>query len=130
MDRPRHILIVDDNGSIRSLLTAALEERGDRVTSAASGTSVRDLLSRERVDVVVLDVRLPGEDGHSLALYAKERGCPVVLISGSGEGAGFADEHGLKLLRKPFRMSDLFSALEEALTSADGGGRRDAGRET
>jgi two-component system, OmpR family, response regulator len=125
VDRLRHILVIDDNGSIRSLLTAALEERGDRVTCAASGKSMRDLLSRERIDAVVLDVQMPEEDGHSVALFAKERKIPVVLISGSGEAASFADSHGLKLLRKPFRLPDLFSALEEALTSSDSDRQRD-----
>jgi DNA-binding NtrC family response regulator len=117
MDRPRHILIVDDNGGIRGLLTAALEERGDRVTSAANGTSMRDQLNHERVDVVVLDIRLPGEDGHSLALHAKALRLPVVLISGSDDEIGFAKRHGLQLLRKPFRLPQLFDALDAALAS-------------
>lgn len=72
MDRPRHILIADDNGSIRSLMTAVLEERGDRVTSVVSGALVREALSGDCIDVAVLDVQMPGEDGHSLALHAKE----------------------------------------------------------
>ncbi len=116
MDRPRHILVADDNGSIRSLLTAALEERGDRVTSVVGGKSARDALSRDRIDVAILDVRMPGEDGHSLALHAKALGLAVVLISGSGEDDGFAEKHGLRLLRKPFRLPQLFDALDEALT--------------
>ncbi|MGO8917799.1 MAG: response regulator [Stellaceae bacterium] len=115
MNRPRHILVVDDNGAIRGLLTAALEERGDRVTSAAGGVSMRDVLSRDRVDVVVLDVRLPGEDGHALALHAQALGLPVVLISGGGEAIGFAERNGLTLLRKPFRMPQLFDALDAAV---------------
>ncbi len=76
MDRLRHVLVVDDDGSIRGLLSAALEDRGDRVTSVADGRSMRDVLSRDRVDVVVLDVRLPGEDGHSLALHAQAAWAP------------------------------------------------------
>lgn len=114
MDRPRHILIADDNGSIRSLLTAALEERGDRVTSVVSGALVRDALSGDRIDVAVLDVQMPGEGGHSLALHAKELGLAVVLISGSDEDDGFAEKHGLRLLRKPFRLPQLFEAMDEA----------------
>jgi DNA-binding NtrC family response regulator len=122
IDRPRHILIADDNGSIRSLVTAALEERGERVTSVVDGKSVRDALNRDRIDVAVLDVRMPGEDGHSLALHAKELGLAVVLISGSGEDNGFAVKHGLRMLRKPFRLPQLFDAMDEAF--AGGVGRR------
>jgi len=102
MDRPRHILIVDDNGGIRMLLGAALEERGDRVTSAASGRSMRDLLKLDRVDAVVLDIRMPGESGHSLALHAKELRLPVVLISGSDEEIEFAKRHGYSCFANHF----------------------------
>jgi DNA-binding NtrC family response regulator len=130
VDRPLHILIADDNGSIRSLLTAALEERGDRVITVVGGKSARQALSRDRIDIAVLDVRMPGEDGHSLALYAKELGLAVVLISGSGEDEGFAERHGLRLLRKPFRLPQLFDALDEALRGGRGCqlGRRLDGR--
>lgn len=121
MDRLRHVLVVDDDGNIRGLLSAALEDRGDRVTSVADGRSMRDVLSRDRVDVVVLDIRLPGEDGHSLALHAQELGLPVILISGSGEATEFAQKHRLTLLRKPFRLQDLFDALAAALASRSGG---------
>jgi two-component system, NtrC family, nitrogen regulation response regulator NtrX len=117
MDRPRRILIVDDNGGIRALLTEALEERGYHVASAASGTAMREMLSRDRVDVVVLDVWMPGEDGHSLALHAKELRIPVVLITGSNEEIEFARTHDFQLLRKPFRMPQLFDALDTALAS-------------
>jgi len=127
VDRPRHILIVDDNGGIRVLLAAALEERGDRVTSAASGSSMRELLKHDRVDAVVLDLRMPGESGHSLALHARGLRLPVVLISGSDEEIEFAKRHGLQLLRKPFRIPQLFAALDAALASGIYG-QRDAWR--
>lgn len=117
MERPRRILIVDDNGGIRVLLTEALEDRGYLVTSAASGTAMRDLLSHDPVDVVVLDVWIPGEDGHSLALHAQELRLPVILITGSDKEMEFAKSHGLQLLRKPFRMPQLFEALDAALAS-------------
>jgi two-component system OmpR family response regulator len=121
MDRLRHVLVVDDDGSIRGLLTAALEDRGDRVTSVADGRSMRDALSRDRVDVVVLDVRLPGEGGHSLALHVQELGLPVILISGSGDVTAFAERHNLTLLRKPFSLQKLLGALDAALASRGGG---------
>jgi DNA-binding response OmpR family regulator len=120
-NRPRQILIVDDDGTIRTLLAAALEERGYRVIAVANGLSMRDVLIHGGIDGVVLDVRMPDEDGHSLALHARELGLAVVMMSGSGEEIAFAERLGLQLLRKPFRMQQLFGALDAALGSAVGG---------
>lgn len=126
MDKRKHILIVDDDGAIRGLLTASLEACGYVVSSARNGASMRALLnSRERVDAVILDCRMPGESGQSLALYAKEHGLPVVMISGSNEAMEFAERHHLQLLRKPFRMGQLYDALDLAFASHTYG-QRDA----
>jgi DNA-binding response OmpR family regulator len=120
-NRSRQILIVDDDGTIRTLLSAALEECGYRVVSAASGVSMREVLVHGGIDAVVLDVRMPEEDGHSLALHAQDLGLPVVMMSGSGEEIAFAERLGLQLLRKPFRMQELLVALDAALIGAVGG---------
>jgi FixJ family two-component response regulator len=76
---------------------------------------MRHVLDHDRVDVVVLDVQMPGEDGHSLARHAQELGVPVVLISGSSQAVEFAKKHGLQLLRKPFRLPQLFDAVAAAI---------------
>lgn len=117
-----HILIVDDNGAIRSLLAEALKDRGYRVASAATGSSMRGFLDSGGIDAVVLDLRIPEEDGHLLALHVIERGLPTIMMSGSGDETGFAESHGVPLLRKPFRMQELFAALDAAL--ATGGSRQ------
>jgi two-component system, OmpR family, response regulator len=119
-NQPRQILIVDDDGTIRTLLAAALEEGGYRVIAAASGLSMRELLIQGGVDAVVLDVQMPEEDGHSLALHAQDLGLPLVMMSGSGDAVAFAERLGLQLLRKPFRMQQLFAALDAALADARG----------
>ena len=122
-DRQRHILIVDDDGTIRTLLTAALEERGYRVTAAAGGAAMRVLLNRGGIDAVILDIQMPDEDGRSLAIHAKGLALPVVMMSGSGEANTFADGLGLQLLRKPFRVQELWAALDVALAGAIRGTR-------
>lgn len=123
-DRPRRILIVDDNGAIRSLLAAALEERGYCVVSAATGTSMRELLNSGGIDAVVMDIRMPEEDGRSLALHAKGLMLPTVMMSGSGEEFGFAQSHGIPLLRKPFRIQALFAALDAQWRATSAGQAR------
>jgi DNA-binding response OmpR family regulator len=85
---------------------------------------MRDFLrTHDRVNAIVLDAVMPGEKGASLARHAKDSGLPVVMISGSPEIISFAAEHGLQLLRKPFRAEELYAALDEALSSGEFGQR-------
>src|SRR3954452_20297902 len=122
-----HILVVDDEGGVRDVLVAMLEEHGFRATSAGSGTAMREVLVGNGlpVDAVVLDCLMPGELGPDLALHARSLRLPVVLISGSADAMEFADENGLQLLAKPFHFDDLIAALEKALLSGQSG-QRDA----
>jgi two-component system OmpR family response regulator len=67
MDKPDHILIVDDDREIRELLAAYLEKNGMRASSAANGREMRALMEQHQVDLIVLDLMLPGEDGLACA---------------------------------------------------------------
>jgi two-component system OmpR family response regulator len=123
MGQPKHILVVDDDGDVRDVIVALLEENNLRVRSAASGSLMRDFLqTADPVDCVVLDALMPGEAGISLVLYLKEVGLPVVVISGSPEAMERAVEDDLQLLRKPFRAKELYDAIDVALSggSSDG----------
>jgi two-component system OmpR family response regulator len=66
MVRPDHILIVDDDAEIRSLLREYFQKNGYRVTVAADGRQMRAAVVASRPDLIVLDLMLPGEDGFSL----------------------------------------------------------------
>ena len=123
MGQPKHILVVDDDGDVREVIVALLEENNFRVSSAASGSLMRDFLqTADPVDCVVLDALMPGEAGISLVLYLKEVGLPVVVISGSPEAMERAVEDDLQLLRKPFRAKELYDAINVTLSggSSDG----------
>lgn len=63
-----HILIVDDHREIRELVSRALVKEGLRVSTAGDGKAMRKVLADNRIDLVVLDLMLPGEDGLSLWL--------------------------------------------------------------
>ena len=120
--KPKHILLVEDYDPVRELIAAVLEDRGYRVSTAQSATSMRGFLrTHDRVDAIVLDVLTPGGSGPSLARHAKDLRLPVVMISGSQDEIRFAAEHGLQLLRKPFRPEDLHAALDKALSSGEFG---------
>ena len=73
-----HILIVDDDSRIRQMLTRYFEQEGYRVSVAADGAEMLVQLSAKTVDVILLDVVMPGDDGVTLA-----RGFARVATSGS-----------------------------------------------
>jgi two-component system, OmpR family, response regulator len=99
MGQPKHVLVVDDDGDVLDVIVALLEENNFRVSSAASGSLMRDFLqTADPVDSVVLDALMPGEAGISLALKLKEVGLPVVVISGSQEAMERAVEEDLQSL--------------------------------
>ena len=96
MGQSKHILVVDDNGDVRDVIVASLQTRDFRVSSAPSGSVMRDFLETgDTVDCVILDVLMPGEASASLALHLKERSIPVVMISGSPEAMKYAMDNDL-----------------------------------
>ena len=124
MSQSKHILVVDDNADVRDVIVDTLQEHSYRVSAASSGSMMRDFLETDdTVDCVILDALMPGEVSASLALHLKERGIPVVMISGSLDATKDAADNGLQLLRKPFRSQELYSAVNTALASGEFGQR-------
>lgn len=114
-----HILVVDDDPAIRALLLEYLAAHELRVTAVASGREMTALLDQEAVDLVVLDLKLPGEDGLLLARALRERGnLPIVLLTGRAEEADRV--MGLELgaddyVTKPFSPRELLARLRAVL---------------
>lgn len=80
------LLVVDDDIRIRSLLAGSLGAKGYRVLTASSASEMRGILNLHQIDVIILDIMMPGEDG--LAACRKldaEGGPPVILLSALGE---------------------------------------------
>jgi CheY-like chemotaxis protein len=85
MDSGR-VLIVDDDAEIRGMLAEYLASHGFEVATAESGTAMREALARGTPDVVLLDVRLPGEDGLALARFLRERyELGIIMVTAAGE---------------------------------------------
>ena len=68
-----HVLVVDDEPRIRTLLRRYLAEEGFKVSEAGDGVTMRAVLEREAIDLVLLDLMMPGEDGLSLARYIRQQ---------------------------------------------------------
>jgi len=82
----RKILVVDDETQIRDLLAIYLKRQGFQVTTAATSDETLELLGKEALDLVVLDISLGGEDGLSLLarIKASQPGTRVIMLTGMG----------------------------------------------
>src|SRR4051812_23141321 len=77
------VLVVDDEPALRQLLNEYLSRRGLLVSEAADGVEMRASLAAERIDLIVLDVTMPGENGFALLSWLRGRGddVPVLLLT-------------------------------------------------
>ena len=83
-----HVLAVDDDPDIRTVLQDYLAKNDIRVTAVASGREMFEAFESEAIDLVLLDVRMPGENGMVLARELRERASvPVMLLTGNAEEA-------------------------------------------
>jgi DNA-binding response OmpR family regulator len=114
-----HILVVDDDADIRELVGEYLARNDMRVSAAASGPAMFELFDREAIDLVLLDLKLPGEDGMQLARRLRERAAvPIVLLTARNEEADRV--MGLELgaddyVTKPFSPRELLARVRAVL---------------
>ncbi|MCB9634743.1 MAG: response regulator transcription factor [Sandaracinus sp.] len=115
----RHVLIADDEARIREVVRYALEKEGYRVTEVSDGRSAVDVARREAVDLVVLDVMMPGIDGLEVCrrLKAETRAAVLFLSARSDE---LDRVLGLELggddyLTKPFSPRELVARVKAVL---------------
>ena len=123
MSDSAHILVVDDDVEIRSLLADYLRQNGYRTTTVADGLAMRKTMAREQIDLLVLDIMLRGEDGLSLCRAVRQLSdVPIVMLTARGEAVdkivGFemgADDY----LAKPFSPRELLVRIKSILRRAD-----------
>jgi two-component system OmpR family response regulator len=117
--QPPTILAVDDEPEILSMLEEYMGARGFRMMTAASALDARSLLADTRIDLVLLDITMPGEDGLSLARHLREHnGPPVILVTALGTAVDRivglevgADDY----VTKPFEMRELLLRIRNVL---------------
>jgi two-component system, OmpR family, response regulator len=114
-----HILAIDDDAAMRNLIASYLAENELRVTTAASGAEMAAALATHAIDLVLLDLRLAGEDGMQLARELREEGeTPIIIVSGRQEEADrvMALELGADdYLTKPFGPRELLARIRAVL---------------
>jgi len=117
-----HVVALDDDPSIRDLLATYLAQNEIRVTAVADGDGLDDTLSREAIDLVVLDLRLPGGDGMQIMHRIRQRSSiPILVLTGIAEEADRV--MGLELgaddyLTKPFSPRELLARIRALLRRA------------
>jgi two-component system, OmpR family, response regulator len=119
-----HILVVDDDPQIRELLEEYLTENALRVSVVSSGQQMAKILADEAIDLVVLDLRLAGEDGMAIARTLREQSAiPIVMLTGVRDEADRI--MGLELgaddyLTKPFSPRELLARIRTVLRRTKG----------
>lgn len=122
-DRPlslaHHIVVVDDDAGVRTLLTRILRECGYEVSAARDGTELRSIMIAGRIDLILLDIMLPGDSGLDLCRMVREKSrVPIIMISARGQEsdrvAGLdvgADDY----IAKPFGRSEVLARVRAVL---------------
>ncbi|HEY5963546.1 MAG TPA: response regulator [Xanthobacteraceae bacterium] len=114
-----HILIVDDHREIRDLVSRALSKEGFRVSTAADGRVMQKVMADSRIDLILLDLMLPGEDGLSLCRTLRAgSNIPIIMLTAKGEEVDRviglemgADDY----LAKPFGSRELIARIKAVL---------------
>ena len=120
----KQILVVDDDASVRKLLEGYLADHGFRVHSAHNGASMIEIMAGNAVDLVILDLILPGENGLDLAKeLRKDSNVPIIMLTGKGDEIDRviglevgADDY----LPKPFSPRELLARIRSVLRRSDG----------
>lgn len=124
MSNECHIVVCDDEADIRETFRDYLMLQGYRVSMADGGGALRRLLETETVDLVILDLSMPGEDGLSLARFLRERhGAGLLMVTASGEVVDRivglemgADDY----LAKPVDLRELLARVKAVLRRTRG----------
>ena len=119
MEGERHVLVVDDDKELRTLVSTFLTRSGYRVSLASNGAEMMQTLADARVDLVILDIMMPGEDGLSLCRRLRASGnMPIIMLTAAGEETDRvvglemgADDY----LTKPFSTRELLARIRAVL---------------
>ena len=121
MNKPRaHILIVDDETDLRTLLRHILTAQGYQTTDAEDGEEAIELIKRHKFDVALLDIQMPNINGIQVLKYIKEHSpqTKAVMLTGYADlkHAMEAKEFGARdFIGKPYKLEDVLSTIEHIL---------------
>ncbi len=117
------VLVIDDDEGLRTLMKAMLEGTGHQVVEATDGAEGLRMFEKQRADVVITDINMPGMDGHEVITTFRKRhpGVPIVAISGGGSASkddllmNAAALGAVEVITKPFEFQQFVGAVGRAL---------------
>ena len=125
MNEPAKLLVVDDDAELRELIAAFLAKQGYQIVAVRDGQAMDRALANQDLDLVILDLMLPGEDGLSIARRLKrETDIPIIIVSAQGEDVDRivglevgADDY----MAKPFNPRELLARIRAVMRRSSGG---------
>src|SRR3989338_8443423 len=125
MPRRKRVLIVDDEVGMLSLLRAILKKEKLEVLESRSAVSALDLLEHETVDLVILDIKMPGMSGIEFLDEVRQwdMDLPVIFVSGKGADGDWAEtirSNASALIEKPVKKEALLKAVHRAFSNGRG----------
>jgi DNA-binding NtrC family response regulator len=115
-----HILLVEDDADVQSVVSEFLVTLGHRLSCASSAQEARLFLASEPVDLALVDCLMSGEQGNSLAEHASKLGVPTILTSGDPHYIETRSNHPFPFLPKPFRLTSLDELIARTLHKLGG----------
>ena len=110
-----HILLVEDDADVQSIVSEFLVTLGHRLSCASSAQEARLFLASEPVDLALVDCLMSGEQGNSLAEHASKLGVPTILTSGDPDYIETCSGRPFPFLAKPFRLTSLDELIARTL---------------
>ncbi len=117
---PKTVLVVDDEVVVVEIAKRKLEDKGYHVLTAFDGDEALEIVSKQKPDMVFLDIQMPKMNGYTFLLEMRKvegmAEVPVVVISAYGEMEAIFRRHGISdYLFKPLKLQDLLAKVDEYL---------------
>ena len=119
MSAPSHVLVIDDDPSVRQMIADYLGDNDMQVTTLAGGQAIPEVMARHTIDLLILDLKMPGEDGMQIARQLRaDSDVPIIILTGRRDEADRV--MGLELgaddyLTKPFSPRELLARIRALL---------------
>lgn len=121
MNKQPHILLVEDDDSTRELLEEILEVEGYKITSVANGLEAKEILKKEKFNLLITDFKMPGLNGMELLSWCNEEKItsPMIFMTAETnlireESSALSDAHAI-IVQKPLNLEYFFSSIKKTL---------------
>lgn len=127
MEEKKHILVVDDDADARTVVRTILTSSGFKVSDVSGGQEALDFISENKIDLLVLDIMMPGMSGYDVVLRLKQKpetqNIPIMMLTAKGDSddilSAYKDYAVEYYIPKPFTTKQLTSGVKLVLEIED-----------